>query len=125
VFAHRSFEDISEKIEDLQFRKGIPEWETEGTTNPKEWILISHNRLELQNVMQNYVGIVRSNERLRRSLNRLEILYRETEDLYKTTTLSPQLCELRNMINVAYLIVKQSMEQKENRGTYYNVDNER
>jgi L-aspartate oxidase len=67
---------------------------------------------------------VRSDERLKRSLNRLEILYHETETLYRESILSPQLCELRNMINVAYLIVKQSMEQKENRGTFYNVDNE-
>lgn len=125
VFAHRSFENVSGKIEKLDFREGVPEWEDEGTTNPKEWILISHNRQELQNVMQNYVGIVRSDQRLRRSLNRLEILYNESEELYRTTTLSPQLCELRNMINVAYLIVKQSMDQKENRGTFYNVDNDR
>jgi len=123
VFAHRCFEDISDIIHFTKLQEGIPEWKTEGTTTPDEWVLIHHNRSELKNLMNNYVGIVRSDERLERSLNRLEIMYHETERLYKATTLSPQLCELRNMINVAYLIVKQSMERKENRGTFYNVDN--
>lgn len=123
VFAHRCFEDVRDSMDFLSFQKEIPEWQSEGTTNPDEWVLIHHNRTELKNLMNNYVGIVRSDERLERSLNRLEILYRETEKLYKTTKLSPQLCELRNMINVGYLIVKQSMERKENRGTFYNVDN--
>ncbi|MBL6447842.1 L-aspartate oxidase [Fulvivirga sp. 29W222] len=122
VFAHRCFEDVADKIDNINFQDNIPEWQAEGTTKPREWVLINHNRTEVKNIMSNYVGIVRSNERLERALNRLHVIYEETEKLYKTTTLSPQLCELRNMINVAYLIVKHSMEQKENRGTFYSVD---
>lgn len=122
VFAHRCYEDIIEKIDDWEWKEGIPEWKAEGTTQPRELVLITHNRSEVKNIMTGYVGIVRSNERLQRALNRLELLHFETEKLYKTTTLSPQLLELRNMINVAYLIVKHSMDQKENRGTFYNVD---
>lgn len=122
VFAHRCYEDLKKNIEMLAVPESLPEWEAKGTTNPKEWVLINHNRGELKNLMNNYVGIVRSDERLKRTMNRLRILHEETETLYKTTTLSPQLCELRNMINVAYLIVKQSMEQKENRGTFFNAD---
>jgi L-aspartate oxidase len=124
VFAHRCFISLKDKIGKTVIRTDLPDWEASRTTEMKEKILIQHNRNELKNIMQNYVGIVRSDERLKRSLNRLEILHKETEDLYKKSVLSPQLCELRNMINVAYLIVKQSMEQKENRGTFYNVDNE-
>ncbi len=122
VFAHRCFVDLKNNIDQISHQKDVPEWESAGTTEPDEWILIKHNRVELKNIMHNYVSIVRSDERLQRSLNRLEILYRETEKLYKRTTLSPQLCELRNMIYVAYLIVKQSMGQNENRGTFFNVD---
>jgi L-aspartate oxidase len=124
VFAHRCFISLKDIIGKTVIRTDLPDWEASRTTEMKEKILIQHNRNELKNIMQNYVGIVRSDERLKRSLNRLEILHKETEDLYKKSVLSPQLCELRNMINVAYLIVKQSMEQKENRGTFYNVDNE-
>jgi L-aspartate oxidase len=72
--------------------------------------------------MNNYIGIVRSNERLKRSEKRLKVIHEETEQLYKTTTLSPQLGELRNMINVSWLIIHQSMDQKENRGTFFNID---
>ncbi|MEX1063196.1 MAG: L-aspartate oxidase [Balneolaceae bacterium] len=123
VYADRCYLDVSENRDRLSLQTGIPKWQTGGTTHPKEWVLINHNRSELRRLMNNYVGIVRSDERLRRSLNRLEILHGETEKLYKSTVLSPQLCELRNMINVAYLIVMQSIGQKENRGTFYNVDN--
>ncbi|MDH5604966.1 MAG: FAD-binding protein, partial [Cyclobacteriaceae bacterium] len=122
VYAHRCFVDVQNVIEGLNYREDIPEWKAEGTTEPAEWILINHNRKEVQDIMSNYVGIVRSNERLNRALGRLELVYRETEILYKTTTISPQLCELRNLINVAYLIVKQSLAQDQNKGTFYNID---
>lgn len=122
VFADRCFRDLSGKLNTLEIRNEIPDWKTEGTTEPKEWVLINHNRKEVKRLMNNYIGIVRSNERLKRSEKRLKVIHEETEQLYKTTTLSPQLGELRNMINVSWLIIRQSMEQKENRGTFYNID---
>ena len=100
----------------------VPRWDDQGTTTPKEKVLISHNKNELQAVMRDYVGIVRSNERLSRAYNRLALLYKETEVLYQRNTLSPQLCELRNLIAVGYLIVKQSLQRKENRGSFWNID---
>ncbi len=114
--------DLEKNIKDLTIQKNLPNWDADGTTTPREWVLINHNKTELKNLMNNYVGIVRSDERLKRALNRLGLLFEETENLYQTTVLSPQLCELRNMIDVGTLIVKQSMDQKENRGTFYNVD---
>ena len=72
--------------------------------------------------MSNYVGIVRSNRRLKRALDRLEILYRETEDLYERSTLSVRLCELRNAINVAYLIIRQAQTRHESRGLHFTLD---
>jgi len=72
--------------------------------------------------MSDYVGIIRSNERLSRATNRLKVLFEETEELYRRTTISVPLTELRNMIAVAYLIVEQSKTRKENRGGFYNIN---
>ena len=67
-------------------------------------------------------GIVRNNERLHRAMKRLDLLFTETEELYKKTVVSPQLCELRNMITVAFLIVKSAEFREESRGLHYNTD---
>ena len=72
--------------------------------------------------MSNYVGIVRSNLRLKRAYERLELLYKETEELYRKSTVSMKLCELRNAINVAYLIIKMAKNRKESRGLHYTID---
>lgn len=125
VFAHQCFLDLKSTPGPEFPRREIPEWRTEGTTEPKERVLITHNRRELKQLMSDYVGIVRTNERLNRTLKRLSIFHEETEALYQTTTLSPQICELRNLIAVAYLIVRQSMEETENVGTFYNTDLEK
>ncbi len=122
VFADRCFKDIIKNLDIYEPLPDLPDWKTEGTTAPKEWVLINHNQKEVKRLMNNYIGIVRSNERLKRAEKRLKVIYEETEELYRTTTLSPQLGELRNMINVSWLIIRQSMEQKENRGTFYNID---
>ncbi len=100
----------------------IPEWNTEGTNDPEEMILISHNRKSVQYIMTDLVAIVRSNERLVRALDHLNYIYRDTEKLYKKVTLSPQIVELRNLNTCAYLIVKQSMKTKKNKGAFYSLD---
>jgi L-aspartate oxidase len=68
------------------------------------------------------VGIVRNDTRLERAMHRIDLLHDETEDLYKTATLSPQLCELRNLITIGYLIVKGAQFRKESRGLHFNTD---
>jgi L-aspartate oxidase len=100
----------------------IPDWNAEGTAEPKEMILITQSLKELQQVMSDYVGIVRNNVRLQRAIKRIDLLFEETEGLYQTTTVSPQLLELRNMITVGYLIVKCASFRKESRGLHYNTD---
>jgi L-aspartate oxidase len=122
VYADKCAKKSADLINKIEFKEIIPKWNTEGTTHPKEQVLISHNRKELQELMRDYVGIVRSNERLERAKIRLDLLYKETEKLYKKTTISPQLCELRNMITVAYLIVTHSQKRKQNKGGFFNVD---
>ncbi|MCB0696758.1 MAG: L-aspartate oxidase [Chitinophagaceae bacterium] len=122
VFAHRCAEDAVQTISKTQFYNNIPDWNAEGTTTPKEMILITQSLKEVQQVMSDYVGIVRNDIRLHRALSRLDLLHEETEYLYKTSTLSPQLCELRNLITIGYLIVKSAQFRKESRGLHYNVD---
>jgi L-aspartate oxidase len=133
VFSHRSFMDATQKIQtkSLSSVNGIPmavgnglipDWNATGTTKPKEMILITQSLKEVQQIMSDYVGIVRTNTRLERAMKRLDLLWTETESLYQTTTLSPQLCELRNMITVSYLIVKFANFRKESRGLHFNTD---
>jgi L-aspartate oxidase len=122
VFAHRIAEDSLGKVDSLTWKEGIPEWNAEGTTDPSEMVLITQSIKELKDIMSYYVGIVRSNVRLKRASDRLYILYKETEDLYNTTTLSPQLCELRNLITIAYLITRNASMRHESRGLHYTTD---
>ncbi len=122
VFANRCAEDVGEAIEKIDWREDVPDWNMHGTTEPKEMILITQSLKELQQVMSDYVGIVRNDVRLQRAMKRLDLLHEETEYLYKTTTVSPQLCELRNLITVGYLIVKSAEFRKESRGLHYNTD---
>ena len=122
VFAHRCYVDAVNKMEDMEDHPPIPDWNAEGTSQPKEMILITQSFKELQQVMSDYVGIVRNNVRLERALKRIDLLYEETEGLYQTTTVSPHLLELRNMITVGYLIVKGAAFRKESRGLHFNTD---
>lgn len=130
VFANRAFEHIKINIENTistnsefdNLTKSIPNWNALGTSYPKEMILITQSLKELQSIMSDYVGIVRTDIRLSRAMRRLDLLFEETEELYKSTKVSPQLCELRNLITVAYLIVKGAEFRKESRGLHFNTD---
>lgn len=128
VFAHRAYRDSVVSINKPSVlspgRNGnaIPDWKADGTNAPKEMILITQSVKEMKLLMSDYVGIVRNNERLHRAMKRLDLLFAETEELYKRTIVSPQLCELRNMITVAYLIVKSAEFREESRGLHYNTD---
>ena len=106
----------------IESGEAIPDWNARGTSEPKEMILITQSLKELQQVMSDYVGIVRNDVRLQRALRRLDLLWLETEDLYRTTTVSPQLLELRNMISNGYLVVKGASFRKESRGLHFNTD---
>jgi L-aspartate oxidase len=122
VFAHRCFIDATDNINSISAKENIPDWNARGTSEPKEMILITQSLKELQLVMSDYIGIVRNDIRLHRAMRRIDLLWEETEQLYQTSTLSPQLLELRNMISVGYLIVKGATFRKESRGLHYNTD---
>lgn len=122
VFAHRCYVDAVSKFDAINELPQIPDWNAEGTADPKEMILITQSLKELQQVMSDYVGIVRNNVRLQRAMKRIDLLYEETEGLYQSTSVSPQLLELRNMITVGYLIIKCAAFRKESRGLHFNTD---
>jgi L-aspartate oxidase len=122
VFAHRCYVDSVGSYEQVENLPDIPDWNASGTSEPKEMILITQSLKELQQVMSDYVGIVRNNVRLQRAIRRIDLLFEETEGLYQTTTVSPQLLELRNMITVGYLITKAASFRKESRGLHFNTD---
>jgi len=122
VYSHQAAMEAIEKIDSILFCESIPDWDAEGTAHPEEMVLLIQSLREVQAIMTNYVGIVRSDIRLQRAFDRLEILYKENEALYLKTIISPKLCELRNMINVAYIIIKHARNRKESRGLHYNVN---
>ena len=122
VFGHRCYVDSADKVNNIHFETNIPDWNEKGTSDPKEMILITQSLKELQQVMSDYVGIGRTDVRLQRAMKRLDLLFTETEELYRSTKVSPQLCELRNLITVGYLIVKGAEFRKESRGLHFNTD---
>ncbi len=104
------------------WQEDIPEWNDEGTRSPEEMVLITQSAKEVGQIMTTYVGIVRSDLRLKRAWDRLDILYEETESLFKRSVASKEICELRNMINTGYLIMRQAIDRKESRGLHYTLD---
>ena len=122
VYSHRAAIHAEERIGKLTFEEKIPDWDYKGTTHLEEMVLITQSLREVQFIMNNYVGIVRSDLRLERAMVRLEILYNETESLYKRSLISKKLCELRNIINVGYIIIKSARNRKESIGLHYSID---
>ncbi|MDE7119686.1 MAG: L-aspartate oxidase [Muribaculaceae bacterium] len=122
VYADRAAHHAREELSHIELRHDVPLWNDEGTTHPEEMVLITQSMREVNQIMGAYVGIVRSNLRLDRAWNRLDILYEETEKLFKCSKASRQICELRNLINVGYLIMRQARERHESRGLHYSLD---
>lgn len=122
VFSHRASIDAVQKSKEFTISQEFPDWNAEGMVLNEEMILITQSMKELQAIMSSYVGIVRSNLRLQRAFDRLELLYRESEDLYNKSILTVRLCELRNLINIGYLITKSARARHESRGLHYSLD---
>lgn len=122
VYAEAASKHAVENAPHYEFRDDVPDWNDDGTRHPEEMVLITQSIKEVNQIMSTYVGIVRSNLRLDRAWNRLDILYEETEKLFKCSKASREICELRNIINVGYLIMRQAKERKESRGLHYTLD---
>ncbi len=122
VYADAAAKDSLTNLGRFEYKKNIPAWNDEGTTLPEEMVLITQSAREVQQIMSTYVGIVRTDLRLKRAWDRLDIIYEETESLFQRSIASREICELRNMINVGYLIMRQAIERKESVGLHYNID---
>ena len=122
VYADQAVRHSAQHLHEYSLQTGIPDWNDDGTVATEEMVLITQNAKEMQQIMSSYVGIVRSNLRLDRALRRLEIIYKENEELYLKSKLNKELCELRNMIDVGYLIIKQAKSMKRSIGLHYSLD---
>ena len=122
VYADAAAKHSLQVVDQYSYNEDIPEWNDEGTRSPEEMVLITQSMKEVNQIMSTYVGIVRSDLRLKRAWDRLDIIYEETESLFKRSVASREICELRNMVNVGYLIMRQAMERKESRGLHYTID---
>ncbi len=122
VFSHRASQDAIQQLNKIRLQSDIPDWNAEGMVLNEEMVLITQSKKELQAIMSSYVGIVRSDLRLQRAFDRLKLLYQETEDLYNKSILTPRLCELRNLINIGYLIITAARQRHESRGLHYSLD---
>jgi len=122
VYSNRAYKSSIDIFDKLTINTAVPEWDATNTSQNKEQILITYGRASVQKIMSDYVGIVRSNRRLKSAEKRLSLIYEETEELYKESIISAELCELRNLITTAYLICQFSINRKENKGGFYNKD---
>jgi L-aspartate oxidase len=122
VYADAAARHSIEHIDEYAFNERVPEWNEEGTMTNEEKVLVAQDVKEVGQIMSAYVGIVRSDLRLKRAWTRLDIIYEETEELFKRVKATRDICELRNMINVGYLITRQAIERKESRGLHYTID---
>ena len=126
VFGHNAAMKTVELLQKNEFNfddlKAIPEWNEEGMTLMDELVIVSYLRKQLQEMMSDLVGIVRSNSRLAIAKKKQQEILEAVTELYNYSIMSPQLSELRNLANVSYLIIKQSLQMKENKGAFYNKD---
>jgi L-aspartate oxidase len=123
VFSHRAAQS---SLAHIKFAPAdlptVQEWDDSGTLNSEEWILVAHNRREIQQIMWDYVGIVRSTLRLERAQRRIELIRNEVETFYKKTRVTEGLIELRNLALCAELIIRCAMKRKESRGLHRTTD---
>jgi len=123
VYAEQCAQSARDSVKSKDFRfPPIPFWDDQGTFNSEEWVLISHDLLEIKNLMWDYVGIVRSNLRLERALSRIRLIRQEIENFYRRTTVTDGIIELRNLATVAQLIIQSALSRKESRGLHYTTD---
>ncbi|MEO6694612.1 MAG: L-aspartate oxidase [Ignavibacteria bacterium] len=131
VFSDAIFESITDgnipskknaQLNGKNICDNVYNWNEEGTENNEEWILISHNKKEIKEIMSDYIGIVRNTIRLERAYRRMKMMKDEIRDFYEKTKVSVELLELRNLVTVSFLIICSAMIRKESRGLHFMLD---
>ncbi len=122
VYAWAAAMHIEKNVEDVGLFDTLPSWDESQVTCSDEEVVIQHNWHELRLFMWDYMGIVRSTKRLERALRRIELLKQETHEYYSHFRVSNNLIELRNLLQVAELMVRCAMERKESRGLHFTID---
>lgn len=122
VFAKSAAEHITKTLDIKQKYIQLPKWDESRVTDSDEEVIIQHNWHELRLFMWDYVGIVRTTKRLQRALHRVELLQREIDEYYQNFRVSNNLLELRNLVQVAELIIHSALKRKESRGLHYTLD---
>ena len=116
------FPKVSKGKDLKNFYSDVLDWNDKGTLNADEWVLISHDKREIKEIMNDYVGIVRNTVRLQRAFRRIKMMREEIKEYYKRTKVTVELLELRNMVLTAYMIIESAMKRKESRGLHYMLD---
>ncbi len=122
VFAHSAYKHIQQTLADIDMPDELPPWDESQVTDSDEEVVVSHNWDEIRRFMSDYVGIVRSNKRLQRAWHRIQLLQTEIHEYYGHFRISKDLVELRNIAQVAALIIHSAMTRKESRGLHYSLD---
>lgn len=121
VFGYRLAQKIPLHIKNVRIAD-IKPWTYTGNRLPGEQVFIEHNWMELRRLMWNYVGVIRTNHRLQEALKRLKIIEKEVDYYYWNYLITPDLVEMRNLVEVAKIIIKSAAKRKESRGLHYNTD---
>ena len=122
VFAFSAAKDILEKSQSTTMPNELPQWDESRVTDSDEEVVVAHNWDELRRFMWDYVGIVRTDKRLQRAKRRVEMLQNEIMEYYSNFRISNDLLELRNLVQVAELIITSASTRKESRGLHYTLD---
>jgi len=122
VFGEAAAKHICDHWDELPSPPSIRAWDESRVTDSDEEVIVKHNWSEIRRFMWDYVGIVRTTKRLERAQHRVNLLRSEVEEYYGNFRVTPDLIELRNLVEVAGLIVRSALSRKESRGLHYTLD---